>query len=55
MDVYAEFDYRHLAARAGDDEPGIHLVLVPNPPFRPQGDYTLDMNSQPARVGLSAM
>ena len=53
-DVYAELDYRRLAARLDDDDAGggVHLVLVPNPPFRPQGDYTLALGPQPARVGL---
>ena len=54
-DVYAEFDYRRLAARVDDlgDEAAIHLVLVPNPSFRPQGDYALELGTQPGRVGLN--
>jgi MurNAc alpha-1-phosphate uridylyltransferase len=53
-DVYAEFDYRRLAARVVDDDAGdtVHLVLVPNPPFRPDGDYTLTLGAQPGRVGV---
>lgn len=57
-DVYIEFDCRRLAVRADDDdgEDGdtalIHLVLVPNPAFRPHGDYTLALGGQPGRVGL---
>lgn len=51
-DVYAEFDYARLAPRATDQDAGIHLVLVPNPSFRPLGDYSLDFDSQPAQVGL---
>ena len=31
---------------------GVRLVLVPNPAFRPQGDYTLALGPQPAQVGL---
>jgi N-acetyl-alpha-D-muramate 1-phosphate uridylyltransferase len=44
-DVYADFDYaslhahaRRLASQAG---PGMHLVMVPNPPFHPAGDFGL--------------
>ncbi|WP_322094605.1 N-acetylmuramate alpha-1-phosphate uridylyltransferase MurU [Paraburkholderia bannensis] len=44
-DVYSDFDFarldtpaKALAARA---EPGMHLVMVPNPPFHPNGDFAL--------------
>jgi MurNAc alpha-1-phosphate uridylyltransferase len=44
-DVYADFDYASLhedAARlAAADEPGMHLVMVPNPSFHPDGDFVL--------------
>ena len=44
-DVYSEFDFAHLDARAGAlaalPEPGMHLVMVPNPPFHPGGDFAL--------------
>ncbi len=48
-DVYTEFDYGRLRARADElsspgrdpHAPRAHLVLVPNPPFRPRGDYAL--------------
>ena len=44
-DVYADFDYASLrapAARlAAQAEPGMHLVMVPNPPFHPAGDFGL--------------
>ncbi|WP_407668525.1 N-acetylmuramate alpha-1-phosphate uridylyltransferase MurU [Paraburkholderia dilworthii] len=44
-DVYADFDYRALNARAQAlkalTEPGMHLVMVPNPPFHPGGDFAL--------------
>jgi MurNAc alpha-1-phosphate uridylyltransferase len=44
-DVYAEFDYGTLhahAARLRDlPEPGMHLVMVPNPPFHSSGDFAL--------------
>ena len=56
-DVYSDFDYSGLAGPreriATADEPPVHLVLVPNPPFRPRGDYSLTAPAQPGRVGLS--
>lgn len=55
-DVYADFDYAALNARAETlatlREPGMHLVMVPNPPFHPNGDFglvggTLSLEAQP--------
>ncbi|MFM0419444.1 N-acetylmuramate alpha-1-phosphate uridylyltransferase MurU [Paraburkholderia aromaticivorans] len=44
-DVYADFDYATLNARAEKlaalPEPGMHLVMVPNPAFHPVGDFGL--------------
>ena len=44
-DVYSDFDYARLDARAtalaAQPEPGMHLVMVPNPPFHPAGDFAL--------------
>ncbi|MBN3760293.1 nucleotidyltransferase family protein [Burkholderia sp. Ac-20365] len=44
-DVYADFDYAllrgHAARLALADEPGMHLVMVPNPSFHPRGDFVL--------------
>jgi MurNAc alpha-1-phosphate uridylyltransferase len=44
-DVYTDFDYARLNARAAalaaQPQPGMHLVMVPNPPFHPQGDFAL--------------
>ncbi len=44
-DVFCEFDYRTLAAPAAPmaalDTPAMHLVMVPNPPFHPSGDFAL--------------
>jgi N-acetyl-alpha-D-muramate 1-phosphate uridylyltransferase len=44
-DVYSEFDFAQLDARAealaAQPEPGMHLVMVPNPPFHPGGDFAL--------------
>jgi MurNAc alpha-1-phosphate uridylyltransferase len=66
-DVYTEFDYARLrgpcARIAGADATSgsgsaqlAHLVLVANPPFRPQGDYALstpDPANPYGRVGAS--
>jgi MurNAc alpha-1-phosphate uridylyltransferase len=45
-DVFCEFDYSSLRARADLlallPEPGMHLVMVPNPAFHPSGDFALD-------------
>ncbi|WP_249277370.1 N-acetylmuramate alpha-1-phosphate uridylyltransferase MurU [Pandoraea sp. PE-S2R-1] len=45
-DLFTDFDFAtlrapaaRLAARA---QPGMHLVMVPNPPFHPAGDFALD-------------
>jgi N-acetyl-alpha-D-muramate 1-phosphate uridylyltransferase len=55
-DVYADFDYTTLHAHAArltaQPEPGMHLVMVPNPPFHPDGDFGLvdnvvSMDAQP--------
>ncbi|ABI88321.1 nucleotidyl transferase family protein [Burkholderia ambifaria AMMD] len=44
-DVYCTFDYGTLAAPAARmatlDVPTMHLVMVPNPPFHPDGDFVL--------------
>jgi N-acetyl-alpha-D-muramate 1-phosphate uridylyltransferase len=44
-DVYTDFDYATLHARAdtlkAHAEPGMHLVMVPNPVFHPNGDFGL--------------
>ncbi|WP_433694754.1 N-acetylmuramate alpha-1-phosphate uridylyltransferase MurU [Paraburkholderia phenoliruptrix] len=45
-DVYADFDYSVLNAQAEAlralPAPGMHLVMVPNPPFHPNGDFALE-------------
>ncbi|WP_144144458.1 N-acetylmuramate alpha-1-phosphate uridylyltransferase MurU [Paraburkholderia sp. BCC1884] len=55
-DVYADFDYAALAAPAeklqASPEPGMHLVMVPNPAFHPNGDFglidgVLSLDAQP--------
>jgi len=44
-DVYTDFDYAALHVRADRlralPEPGMHLVMVPNPAFHPDGDFGL--------------
>ncbi len=44
-DIYCEFDYTRLLGPAerlaAMAEPGMHLVMVPNPPFHPAGDFAL--------------
>ncbi|MFT4069540.1 N-acetylmuramate alpha-1-phosphate uridylyltransferase MurU [Paraburkholderia sp.] len=55
-DVYTDFDYATLHARATQlkalPEPGMHLVMVPNPAFHPNGDFglvngVLSLDTQP--------
>jgi MurNAc alpha-1-phosphate uridylyltransferase len=45
-DVFCDFDYGVLAAHAArlaaSDQPGMHLVMVPNPRFHPTGDFALN-------------
>ena len=45
-DVFCDYDYARLHRRAAPlaalPEPGMHLVMVPNPPFHPAGDFALD-------------
>ena len=46
-DVWTRFDYATLRARADTmalDEASarVHLVMVPNPPFHPRGDFALE-------------
>jgi len=45
-DVWTRFDYATLASRIdamahGTASPRVHLVMVPNPPFHPNGDFAL--------------
>jgi N-acetyl-alpha-D-muramate 1-phosphate uridylyltransferase len=45
-DVFCDFDYgvlaAHAAGLAASDQPGMHLVMVPNPRFHPTGDFALN-------------
>ena len=45
-DIWTQFDYASLAARAATmanvpGPPRVHFVMVPNPPFHPEGDFVL--------------
>jgi len=45
-DVYTDYDYallgaRAAAMRANTAAPHLHLVMVPNPPYHPGGDFAL--------------
>ncbi|WP_250499950.1 N-acetylmuramate alpha-1-phosphate uridylyltransferase MurU [Caballeronia sp. GAWG1-5s-s] len=44
-DVFCDFDYATLRERADElrrsEQPGLHLVMTPNPPFHPRGDFAL--------------
>jgi len=45
-DLWTEFDYATLRRRAeamgcNPGAPGAHLVMVPNPPYHPHGDFAL--------------
>ncbi|PCE28304.1 mannose-1-phosphate guanylyltransferase [Paraburkholderia acidicola] len=44
-DVYADFEYSslrmHASRLAALPDPGMHLIMVPNPPFHPVGDFGL--------------
>jgi len=44
-DIFCDFDYAALLPRAramaGAVRPMMHLVMVPNPPFHPRGDFAL--------------
>ncbi len=46
-DVWTDFDYATLRARADtmaldDASPRVHLVMVPNPAYHPEGDFALE-------------
>ncbi|MBP0620169.1 N-acetylmuramate alpha-1-phosphate uridylyltransferase MurU [Cupriavidus consociatus] len=45
-DIFCDYDFRTLLPRAialaGQAEPRMHLVMVPNPAFHPRGDFTMD-------------
>lgn len=46
-DIWTRFDYASLRARIAEigrsrAAPRVHLVMVPNPPYHPDGDFVLD-------------
>lgn len=47
-DIYTDFDYARLRTHArrmqGEAAPQMHLVMVPNPSFHPDGDFALHGN-----------
>ncbi|MDK3025830.1 nucleotidyltransferase family protein [Cupriavidus taiwanensis] len=54
-DIFCDYDFRALLPRAqalaGAAAPRMHLVMVPNPPFHPRGDFALDAHG---RLSLEA-
>ncbi|UDM49956.1 N-acetylmuramate alpha-1-phosphate uridylyltransferase MurU [Cupriavidus sp. MP-37] len=54
-DIFCDYDFRALLPRAqalaGAAAPHMHLVMVPNPPFHPRGDFALDAHG---RLSLDA-
>ncbi|WP_042337584.1 N-acetylmuramate alpha-1-phosphate uridylyltransferase MurU [Paraburkholderia ferrariae] len=54
-DIFSEYDFARLEtpaqALAARAEPGMHLVMVPNPPFHPKGDFALGANGTLALDG----
>jgi MurNAc alpha-1-phosphate uridylyltransferase len=49
-DIWTRFDYASLARRRdamvrSAEPPRAHLVMVPNPPYHPQGDFALERSA----------
>jgi MurNAc alpha-1-phosphate uridylyltransferase len=58
-DIWTRYDYAcalHVARRMAADaaEPRVHLVMVPNPPYHPAGDFALDVAAA-ARDGAAPL
>jgi MurNAc alpha-1-phosphate uridylyltransferase len=56
-DIVTEFDYaclRDIARMLGQGRIDAHLVLVPNPPYHPQGDMGIDAAADPPRASRVA-
>jgi MurNAc alpha-1-phosphate uridylyltransferase len=55
-DIWTEFDYASLTPRLGalarDDKhpPRVHLVMVPNPPYHPTGDFSFASGEDRGRI-----
>ena len=45
-DTWTDFPFQQLVERGLNDEEHAHLVLVPNPPQHPQGDFVMDASQQ---------
>ena len=58
-DIFTHYDYRKLrtqgAKMAQATHPCIHLVMVPNPPFHPEGDFSLDNQGKLSLDGPSRL
>ncbi|MDM3870675.1 nucleotidyltransferase family protein [Porticoccus sp. W117] len=55
-DIWTDFPFRQLAERGLADDEQAHLVLVPNPPQHPQGDFVMDSRQRityPQSLGQS--
>lgn len=54
-DIHCDYDYRRLlpraAAMARAPEPRMFLLMVPNPPFHPSGDFSLGDDGRLALAG----
>jgi len=53
-DVWCDYAYAQLALvaeRLAQGEIDLHLVMVPNPQFRPRGDYSLDATAVGGGIG----
>lgn len=54
-DILSSYDYAQLATPAARlataKQPGMHLVMVPNPAFHPTGDFVLDPHGTLAQDG----
>lgn len=56
-DVYADYPWPALLRRAADLPPETlaHLVMVPNPPHNPRGDFTLDEDGRIRNEGAARL
>ena len=55
-DIWTGYDYAALAPttaamRVSPDGPRVHLVMVPNPPYHPRGDFALLPPERPDALG----